>query len=205
MIRIARIGMLIIFALWGSGCTTIAPSTPEKAAMVSAPDWQTRAKALANLQSWQLSGKIAVQTQQDAGSASIDWVQRNRQYTVSLMGPLGAHSLKLTGKPGKVMLEMSDGTRATASNPEELLAREWGFHLPVSYLNYWIRGLPVPSLPSQKSFDATHRLSTLAQQGWHIQFQRYTSIGHVDLPDKLLITSADLRTRIIIYKWNIAH
>jgi outer membrane lipoprotein LolB len=181
-----------------AGCTTIAPEAPP-----STVSWETRQTALSRIQGWQLNGKIAVQTSRDSGSATVDWLQRNGSYTVSLLGPLGTSGLKLSGHPGSVTLETSDGKRFTASNPEELLAKQWGFNLPVSYLRYWIRGLPVPGIPSSDHFDPSHRLTDLSQQGWQVQYLSYTRSNNIDLPSKMFISSPTLKVKIIIYSWNV--
>ena len=179
-----------------SACTTIAPQAPP-----STLSWSERQATLSHLQNWHLNGKIAVQTTEDSGSATVDWVQNNNSYTVSLLGPLGANGLKLTGQPGLVTLTMADGKRFTASNPEELLAKQWGFHLPVSYLRYWIRGLPVPGVAASNQFDASHRLMNLTQDGWQVQFLNYTHSHNLDLPSKLFITSSTTKVKILIYSW----
>ena len=192
--------ILVILVLGITSCTTIAPPAPP-----SQLSWKDREIILKRIQNWQINGKIGVQTTHDSGSATVDWIQNNQQYTVSLLGPLGTSGMKLTGQPGHVTLTMSDGKYFTANNAETLLAKQWGFHLPVSYLNYWIRGLPVPNIPASTQFDTSHRLIDLAQHGWHVQFLGYTNQQNVDLPSKLTITSSLLRAKIIIYSWNIAN
>lgn len=192
---------IALLAVGLTSCTTVAP--PSAPSSTGGPSWKTREASLSRLQSWQLSGKIAVQTAKDSGSASVDWWQNRGQYAVSLLGPLGTHGMKLSGRSGQVMLETADGKRFTAQNPEQLLAEQWGFHLPVSHLKYWIRGIPVPNLPYSSKFDGTNRLSSLTQGGWNVQFLDYTQTNSVDLPSKLVIQSAALKTKIIIYHWKI--
>jgi outer membrane lipoprotein LolB len=165
--------------------------------------WKDRQLALNRIQSWQISGKIAVQTPKDSGSASVDWTQNQGSFIISLMGPLGSNGLRLSGQPGKVTLETADGKHFTASNPEQLLAERWGFHLPVSNLKYWIRGLPVPGIPANTQFDSAGRLTQLSQQGWHIRFLSYTRAGAADVPAKLFINSSDLNVKIIVYNWKV--
>lgn len=195
-------GSLILFMLTLGlvSCSHIAPQAPP-----SQLSWQDREIILKRIQNWQVNGKIGVQTAQDSGSATVDWIQNQQRYTVSLLGPLGAGGMTLTGSPTQVTLEMSDGKKYTANDAESLLAKRWGFHLPISYLNYWIRGLPVPSIPANSHYDDSHRLSLLTQQGWQVQFLSYTHQNNVDLPSKLYITSALLKAKIIIYSWNLSH
>ncbi len=180
-----------------SGCTTMTPP----AAKQSTVTWDARKTLLARLQSWQINGKIAVATAKDSGTASVDWSQRADNFTISLYGPLGANGIKLNGGPGHVTLHTSDGKTATAATAEQLLAQQWGWQLPLSSLKYWVRGLPVPNIPQQSTFDAAHRLASLNQQGFTIQYQGYTTSHGMDLPQHMSITSPALKSKIIIYQW----
>lgn len=181
-----------------SGCATVAPPAPGTVVA-----WKDRQAALARLQSWQLSGKIAVQTAQDSGSATIDWTQHAGQYSISLLGPLGSGGFKLSGNPREVTVITAEGKQFHAASPEQLLAQTWGFHLPVSYLNYWIRGLPAPVPIANTQYDAYGRLSELKQQGWSIRFQSYTHAGNLDLPSRLAMTSPELNIKMVIYQWQV--
>lgn len=198
-----RIFWLLLFAAFLAGCSTTTNTTPSTPSPYAQLPWKDRQALLNRIQSWQVSGKIAVQTPNDSGSASVDWTEHQGQYIISLMGPMGSNGMTLSGRPGVVILQTSDGKRFTASSPEQILAERWRFHLPVSYLKYWIRGLPVPGLPANTSFDTSGRLAMLSQQGWNVQFADYTNTGKIDLPEKLFITSAALNVKIIIYNWKV--
>lgn len=195
-----KIGTFLVTAGLASCATVTTKEAPPPTKPIS---WQERETTLSRLQSWQLNGKIAVRTSQDSGSASVDWAQNRRSYLISLMGPLGSNSLKLQGSPAEVTLTTSDGKRYTAANPEELLAKRWGYNVPVSHLKYWIRGLTAPGIPAQTQFDQANRLSSLRQDGWYVEFPSYTRSGNVDLPSKVFITSSSLNVKIIIYKWSV--
>ena len=188
-----------LFAAALSGCASISPPSPPAKQI----PWKNREVALSQLHDWKMNGKIAVDTQNDSGSATIDWTQRKQRYIISLLGPFGSGGLTLNGQPGLVTLQTSEGKTFRASNAEELLARTWGWNLPVSNLNYWIRGLPVPGIAQKSQYDSYQRLSDLVQQGWHVQYMSYTTVGSVDLPNKIFITSNRLKTKIVIYDWQI--
>lgn len=186
-------------------CTTIAPPKDPQP-KDPPPHHQSSSKrqeTLNNLHRWHLEGKIAVQTARDSGSATINWTQNNEQYVVSLYGPLGTNGIKLIGKPGKILLITAKGQRFSARTPEGLLAKQWGFNLPVSNLKYWIRGLEVPNEPANKQLDRYGRLKQLDQNGWHVQYLSYNNNYPFDLPNKIFITSPSLKTKIIIYKWHV--
>ena len=168
----------------------------------SAASWEKRKASLARIQNWQVNGKIAVQTANDAGTANVDWAQHEGNYVISLYGPLGAQGFKLTGQNGLVTLQTNDGKQYTAPSPEQLLAERWRFNLPVSNLKYWIRGLPAPGLNAKTVFDSENRLTSLTQQGWQIVYDSYTTAGAYDLPQRLTITGNSLKIKVAISRWN---
>ncbi|HEX4045830.1 MAG TPA: lipoprotein insertase outer membrane protein LolB [Gammaproteobacteria bacterium] len=185
-----------------TSCTTIAPSPPTNV-VTPPPVTKNQQVQLEQLRTWHIKGKIAIQTAQDAGSAVVDWQQKGSHYAISLANPLGGAILKLTGEPGVVTLVTADGKAFTADSPEQLLAKQWGFHLPVSNLTYWIRGLPVPQIEHSSQFDARHRLQKLVQQGFVVEFLSYEQIGELDLPSKIKITSSALKIKLVIYSWQL--
>lgn len=181
-----------------TGCSTMAPTTaPMKTS------WENRTKNLSNLQNWSLNGKIGIQSAQDSGSATIDWAQRGQSFAISLYGPLGSNGLKLNGQPGAVNMTTSDGKHASATSPEQLLRQQWGWNLPVSNLKYWVIGLPVPGMEASKQFDQYHRLTSMTQQNWMIQYLGYTNVGGIELPNRINVTSNALRAKLVIYDWQV--
>lgn len=190
---------LLAFTL--TSCSTV--TTPPPAPEVKIPK-QDRQAALNKIQNWDVSGKIAVQTPNDSGSASVDWAQNHSSFNISLTGPLGSGGMKLSGHPGNVTLITADGKSYTSSSPEQLLTEKWGFHLPVSNLKYWIRGLPAPGSVGNTQFDAYGRLSELSQQGWRVRYLGYSRINGIDLPTKIFANSKALNVKMMIYNWKVS-
>lgn len=192
--------LTLFSSLFIASCaTTPAPSFPEN----QSTSWVNRAKTLATIKNWNLKGVIAIRTPQDAWSANWNWQQNYDNYVISLFGPLGSHSIKLTGTSGHVLLETADGKHAAANSPESLLSQELGWQIPVSYLRYWVRGLPVPGVTGLKQFDQFNHLRELNQQGWIISYLRYTSVNHIDVPDKIFLNNPELNVKIIINQWQL--
>lgn len=185
---------LVIFL---SGCASVAPPAPN----TNTP-WQTRERALSTLNQWQLSGKIAVIAPQNSGSASVTWQQNAQQYNITLLAPLGAGGMTLTGNDHHITLKTTDGKVAEADSPEALLRDNGGLNIPVSSLRYWIRGLPAPGGNPQLHFDSFGRLSQIQQNGWNIDYLSYTHAYGLDLPSRITITAAALKVKIIVYNWN---
>jgi len=191
---------MLLFSCWLASCATV----PKEQSTTNNQNlsWNSRVQTLSQIESWDLKALIAIRSQKDAGSASLQWQQQNQNYHIQLFGPLGTGSYELTGQPGKVELAGSSGKRFYATSPEALLAQQTGWHLPISYLKYWIRGLPVPTIPAEKSFDSYNHLTKLKQEGWDIEFLRYTSINGIDVPNKIFFHNAQLNIKIIINQWH---
>lgn len=199
--HIQRIALVMTF-IGLAGCASLPhekPSAPEKPPISS----DNRIGVLSNIQTWDLKGLIAIRNSRDAWSATWQWHQDKRNYTIGLQGPVGSNSVQLTGTPGSVLLETGDGKKFTSTSPESLLEKQLGWRLPVSSLYYWIRGLPVPNVPAQKALDAKGRLSVLAQQGWRIEYSRYLSVNGVDLPGKMTLNNATLNVKLVIKQWQV--
>lgn len=191
---------LIFMSLLTAGCATTQyrQQPPAQNKNIS---WEGRAQKLSMVKTWNLNALIAIRHKQDAWSATLNWQQQNQSYHIVLFGPLGSHSYDLMGQPGSVKLTAANGKSVTASNPESLLLKQTGAEIPVSNLLYWIRGLPVPSCPVQKKFDAYNHLIVLEQQGWTIQYLRFVSVNNIDMPSKIFLVNPHLNVKILINHW----
>lgn len=181
-----------------SGCTpppsAIAPENEQMS-------FEQRKLELKDLKSWQLKGGIAVKDGRDGFSASMNWAQYSpHAFKINLIGPLGNGNIKLI-KKGK-LVTLTDGKKTfNSDNPETLLRKHTGYYIPVRSLYYWIRGLPDPRLPSQKSTDQYGHVSNLKQQGWQINYTRFTAFRGLDVPSKIIMSKAGIRVKIIINQW----
>lgn len=194
--------IIVLCSFYATSCTNMQPAsqTPQNEKM----GWNDRVQTLSAVQAWDLKGLIALRelhNGHDDWSANLQWQQQNQAYHIALFGPLGTNSYELTGRPGKVELAMANGKHAVASSPEALLAQQAGWTLPVSNLYYWVRGIPVPNMGAEKQFDSYHHLVVLRQQGWTVQYLRYTSVNHIDVPSKIFLNNPDLNVKLIINQW----
>lgn len=193
--------LVILFTfLWLTSCATVAPQ--ETTAQNQTLPWDSRVKTLSDISQWDLKGMISIRSAHDAGSATLEWQQKDQNYHISMLGPLGTGSFELNGQPGNVELAFADGKHFHAQSPEDILAQQTGWQLPVSNLNYWIRGLPVPNSSANKNFDSYHHLTSLQQDGWNIQFLRYTSVHGIDVPSKIFLNHEPLTVKIVISHWS---
>lgn len=186
-----------------SGCITHdaiqskpQPLPPEKV------DWVAHVRALTLLTDWKIAGKIGVKQQDEGGSAYIDWTQSQDSFHIRLSGPLGQGTTILSGNESGAKLESaSDGT-FIAESPEELLYQHTGWHIPLHYLLYWVKGLPEPRVPAAASYDQKGYIESLTQGPWKLQFYKYRQALGVTLPHKIKIQTDDLKVTLVIKHWD---
>lgn len=171
--------------------------------------WQARQKILSTLQSWDLTGRIGVQTEKDSWQASLRWDQSPDSYAIRLSTPLGQEVMQLHGNASGVTMRTSDGEEL-AEDAETLMTKRLGWSLPVSGLRYWVLGVADPQAPlpatADKELDGLGRLTRLHQSGWDIEFRRYVTVNNVELPDKIFLSNkqgVQLNVRLAVEQWEI--
>ncbi len=202
-----------------TSCSTIAvKQTSETESQVI---WQQRQQQLSNINDWHMKGRMIVVNGVEFWSLSVDWQQKGEQYIIFLSGPFGAGKVQLAGSANGVLLKNSDDQVFYAATPEELLLEHTGVAMPLSYLRFWILGLPHPrAIQNSEKLDGLGRLESLSVASlnpelqnplpWNINFIRYTSIDKkiaqsstsFDLPDKIFINQGDdIKVRVVVGEW----
>ncbi|MDH1265333.1 MULTISPECIES: lipoprotein insertase outer membrane protein LolB [unclassified Pseudomonas] len=163
--------------------------------------WNAHKARITALDAWQINGKVGIRAPRDSGSGTLFWLQRQDYYDIRLSGPLGRGAARLTGRPGKILLEVANQGRYEAESPEELLQQQLGLNLPVSHLLWWIRGLPAPDSKSRVTLDGDSRLAQLSQDGWDVEYTRYAEQNGYWLPERLKLEGHDLQVTLVIKDW----
>ena len=164
---------------------------------------EARVEKLVTLDNWDIRGQIGVSDGKEAWSAQVYWQQRGKNFVMQMFGPVAGGSLKVVGKPGKVTLTDSSSNAKTAKSADKLFAEQTGWNLPINSMLYWIKAMPAPGALAEKKFDKYNHLKTLTQQGWNIEYQRYTSDKGVDLPSKITMQHAKLKIKMVISSWKL--
>lgn len=133
-----------------------------------------------------ITGKIGVRTSKQSGSAFYAWSQDGERFAIDLTGALGIGQTHIEGIPNHVSLQSAKTGYIEASTPEELLQRATGWQAPISYLPHWINGEPV-NIDSQITRDTQHRLLTLNEGGWDVNFN-YNDQTDSQYPNRLVMT-----------------
>ncbi len=191
-------------------CLSCAAPAPRPPAGHLQQLWQARESALLPIQHWELRGRLAVRADERGGQASITWQRDAARHGIRLNGPLGRGVVRVTQDETGAQLQDAEQRVLRAASAEELLYRYTGWRLPLTNLNFWVRGVPVPDLPASRELDAAGRLKTLRQQGWEVQYQDYVQSGNYELPSRLTLTTLPdqanvaqpaIEVRLVIDAW----
>ncbi|MBI5611861.1 MAG: outer membrane lipoprotein LolB [Gammaproteobacteria bacterium] len=170
--------------------------------------WPERAAQLSALQDWELRGRVAVQTDDNrGGQAALHWRHETERHTLTLRGPLGGGLLRLQQDRHGARLQDAERRDYRAASAEEALFAATGWRMPLSGLEYWIRGLPAPGEVARQEWDELGRLAHLRQFGWDVHFLDYSPSGRYELPSRLDVTlpalehQARAEARIVIDEW----
>lgn len=183
-----------------AACAPMPPTPPLGADLEAA--WRARRSDLADLSHWTATGRILIRTEDEAWSATLQWVQQGESYRIRLIGPLGQGTVQVSGDARGVTLRTSDGIHRAAS-PRALMSDTLGWWVPVGGLRYWMTGLDDPQGPAAvvSRLDPFGRPESLDQAGWAIEFQRYASDQPLALPTKLSLQGERLSVRVVVKRW----
>lgn len=175
------------------------PSLPKNEANII---WEQHQKKIEALNNWSAKGRFAVTQGQKGGNASFLWQQSDPLYQVKLHGPFGAGALMITGSPRHVYARDAKGKKYQADSPEQLMQQIVGWHVPLSGLRYWIRGIPIPNVPiTSMQLNSDGCLQQLAQDGWSIQYIEYT-FDKIALPKMIQLHNPKLKIKLVITAWS---
>lgn len=151
---------------------------------------------------WRLSGRIAVQRDDQGVTADVDWQQDGERFDLRIMAPLNGGTFRLAGDAATVVLQAPDGAVYQARDAETLLQDHLGWSLPLDGARYWIRGLQAPTpAPAHAVADASGRWTDFEQAGWRVSVLDYVQFEDLDLPRRLFLARNAVKVRIVVKQW----
>lgn len=193
-----RAGSLIAgICLLLSACNVAPPAAVNS-------NWVAQRDLLQQLDSWELRGRVDVRYNNDSHTPNIQWRQQESDYRIRLWGTLNAGATLIEGRPGFVTME-NDGETVNASSPEDLILQQLGYELPVSYLEYWIKGLPAPGNRAELEFNELNQLTLIRQADWTVTYTDPRQYGALSLPARMELTRPenDIRLRFFRLSWTL--
>ena len=161
---------------------------------------------LHELERWQARGRLGISGPESGGSGSFDWQQRGDRADVQIRGPigLGGVHLKMRGAGARPQLKLETGNGQVLESDaawNELEAR-LGAPVPAGKLRYWMLGLAAPGEHRWHEQNAAG-IVTLEQDGWRIDYQRYSEDPGARVPVRMQATNGDARVRIVVDQWRL--
>ncbi len=192
---------LVLLSLVGCAARV---SVPESAEISKIPKWEQHLARMSDIDHWSCWARIAIRLQREGFSASLHWWQRQEDYALRLIAPLGRGTFELNGDQDGVSLRTADDGVLYAKDAESLMQAHLGWHVPVSALGYWIRGLTQPDVPvASFILDEQGRMRELSQSGWRVSYKSYLDKDRYALPGKLSLHKGELELRLAIRQWEL--
>jgi outer membrane lipoprotein LolB len=122
---------------------------------------------------------------------------------LDLRAPITGKTAQLQGGPeGAVLTGLRDGP-VRGDDAQTLLADQFGWHMPVAELTYWVRGLRAPDSPSELSYGGNGLPSLLLQDGWRVEYRDWYTDRDPPLPRKVYASKPPYSVRVLIEQWQM--
>jgi outer membrane lipoprotein LolB len=166
-------------------------------------NWQRRYQILQNIQQWEFTGRIAVRDDIEAQNSRIRWRQQGDNFVINLWGALNIGATEIIGSPEQVRLQQEGQDPLITDTPEQLIRDQLGYELPVSNLEYWIKGIPAPDGEPELVFNEFNQLISLQQSGWQIEYLGYTNYQLETLPTRIRMQKPPLQLDFVRLSWTL--
>lgn len=168
-----------------------------------------RRNALESISSWEMRGRLVVDTGDRAVQGRFNWRQADDALELIVRNPLGAGILQVEGRPDALTVTARGETR-TLTNPEAELSELVGWWLPIASLPHWLLGFPDPGFRAATQPGADGTLAALEQRLWHVAYATYQlgelagTADAVLVPRRIDLTHGELELRLTIDDWQPA-
>jgi outer membrane lipoprotein LolB len=206
VMRLVRVvcGTLICVLGLTVGLTACVTAPNEDALAEFTMPWAKREAQLQSITRWIVNGSVAIAHLNQAWNFGVRWHERKAiDYQLHFFSPFGSPLGRLDGFADKVRFTDTQGNKQFANSPDALIYNYFHWQLPVRYLRYWLRGLPVPEAKAKITWDKYHRIEQLQQYGWEVHYKRYRYFAGVVLPGLVELRQQNWRIRIVAAQWQI--
>jgi len=193
------LGRRLCILLFVTGCSTIPNIDPSKESARST--WQDHHLKTEKIVSWRIKGKLGFKSPTQGGSVSIDWLQSEEQYEISILGPFA--SGRATIKGNNLSAQMQQGKEQYTDTPQALALQLTGLSIPVNELAWWVKGIPSPNQAAVNDLRLTSAgtAAGFKQNGWQLSFPRYRDTDQGNLPGKIIAQRGQQSFTIVVSNW----
>lgn len=149
-----------------------------------------------------LLGRVLVTHGRGALTANLRWQHVVAQDEIWLMTPTGQTVAHILDSGDGATLTRADQKTYRAASVEALTQQALGWPLPLSLLQYWVRGEAAPGFAATSTErGAGDRLTALTQNGWRVVIAYQSEGEHAGLVRRLDLTGGGNEIRFVIDTW----
>jgi len=166
--------------------------------------WQSQQAAAGDVREWNLYARAALRLEGEAYNIGIRWQRwRDGRFMILLEAPFGQGVFRIdSNEPGVYRLLLPDGQSFENTTAEALLEDAVGWSLPISGLDFWIRGLPHPQSAYSHRLDSRGRARSIRQDGWDIDYLDYEAAPDgLQLPRRMRLVDDPVTFKLVIEHW----
>jgi outer membrane lipoprotein LolB len=144
---------------------------------------------------FELSGRVAVRSSRDSGSAKIFWRHSSDADEMVITSPVGQGIARITREGERYRLVTGDKKEFRASDAETLTEQALGWRLPLSGLSDWVQGR---ASASTGATGVAGEGMELRQDGWKVAYEEYRD----GRPFRMRLSREDIEIRLVVDRWS---
>jgi len=197
--KLSNVLLCLAFTLLLGGCATTTKQPTVSAAPAAV--YEQHLASIADINQFDIKGRIGVIVIDKGFSGRIHWQHQQNSDQAEVFSPLGGKVASINKTSEKVTLTQSDGKVFEAQDVETLTETTLGWRLPLDGLSFWALGKPATSQVEDAVWDELGRLISLKQDGWDIQYAKYTDSNGYRLPKLIKLRNEKIRLKLLVEEW----
>lgn len=165
--------------------------------------WLEQQQQAESVDDWNMHARAAITRRAEAYHVGISWRRDAQRSMLLLEAPFGQGVFRIDSEAGGWhRLRLPGGQEFVNETPEALLEDAVGWSLPISGLEFWIRGLPRPDSDYRHRIDQAGRARSIEQDRWNIDYLDYFATpAQPGLPRRIKLTRDELTLKLVIERW----
>jgi outer membrane lipoprotein LolB len=156
-------------------------------------------------QPFDLLGRVLVTYSGGAMTANVRWTHDADRDEIWLMTPTGQTLAHIIDTPSGAVLTRADQEQYRAGGVEALTRRALGWALPLSLLQYWVRGIPAPGTPpTAVERGPGERPIAFTQNGWRVALTHHSEGELADKVRRVDLNDGANQIRFVVDTWRDA-
>ena len=193
--------LIAVLILLMSAC---AKNPPQPMGDSTQPAYQRQLNELAEIDNWEIKGRISIQTTEEAFSASFKWRRLVDYQRIEITGMLGQQYAILEITPEQSLLTVQDRPPVVASDIDELMWSQVGITIPVELLTDWIKAYPTSSTEQSIRINEDGMIREMSFQNWQVTYKKYSDYPDYKdllLPSRTTVTNDRETIKLAIKTW----